>query len=391
MKRFLVRSGWVLVATVLCVAAAELWASTQVELPSAQLARDLRLHHTHQPLYEGPTLEESVDYEVRFNAKGWRENYEVALAAEPGTYRIFYVGDSFTKGVCPEPFCVPTLVEEALNADFASPGLRYEVVNAGTSSHSPILYYLLVRHYLLEYSPDLIVVSVDMTDVADDWRYRQVMVVDDQDRPWAVPPTKVYWRDYVTSPEGVVRADLATKVRFFLSNESHLYRYLDRRLDKPDKAAIQERRRALLDQSNRRAADQVRFGWCGYDWDADLERDVAYSMGILELLIELCRDNGIRVLVTGVPHFEQLQGDVERPEWSTRPHREIEALARASGVAYFDSVGPLVPDLQDRPHDEYYNQGDYHLNAAGNELWAALHIAALSDPANELLPAAAYR
>jgi hypothetical protein len=385
MKRILVRVGAVLLATVVLVALLEGWASTRVELPSAQLARDMRLHHTHQPHYEGPTLEEDVDYEVRFNGMGWREDYEVAREKPPGTYRIFYVGDSFTKGVCPEPSCVPTVVERALNAD-TPPGTRYEVVNTGTSSHSPILYYLNLRHYLLEYDPDLIVLSVDMTDVADDWRYRQAMVVDEQGRPWAVPPTNVYWRNYVTTPEGVVRADFVTKVKFFLSNESHLYRYLDRRVMKPDKEVLQQRRRALLDESNRRAEENVRFGWCGYEWDADLEADVAYSMSVLGLFFDLCRENEVRVLVTGVPHYLQFLGDRERPDWSTRPHREIEATAARYGVPYFDSVAALWSELHNTPHNDFYNAGDYHLNAFGNELWAAAHLAALTDPANELLP-----
>ena len=42
MKRVLVRVGAVLAATILLVALLEAWAATQIELPSDQLARDLR-------------------------------------------------------------------------------------------------------------------------------------------------------------------------------------------------------------------------------------------------------------------------------------------------------------------------------------------------------------
>lgn len=45
----------------------------------------------HNPEYPRP-------YTQTYNSQGWLETYDVAKHKPPGTYRIFYMGDSFTEG-----------------------------------------------------------------------------------------------------------------------------------------------------------------------------------------------------------------------------------------------------------------------------------------------------
>jgi hypothetical protein len=103
-------------------------------------------------------------YTLRFNAQSWVETDDVELEKPTGTCRIFYVGDSFTEGAVPMEQSVPSLVEKHLNET---------------------------------YSPDLIVINVDMTDTFDDWEYRENLMLDDEGSPWAVPPGSVYDRVYI--------------------------------------------------------------------------------------------------------------------------------------------------------------------------------------------------
>ncbi len=65
---------------------------------------------------------------------------------------------------------------------------RFEVINTGTASYSPVIYYILLRHYLLPYEPDLVVLAVDMTDDYDDHVYRESLIRDSGGNPWAAPP-----------------------------------------------------------------------------------------------------------------------------------------------------------------------------------------------------------
>ena len=74
-------------------------------------------------------------------------------------------------------------VESHLRFVASDSGPEIEVINSGTSGYSPVLYYLLLRHRLLEYDPDWIVVNIDMTAVLDNWKYSQILVLDDAGNP----------------------------------------------------------------------------------------------------------------------------------------------------------------------------------------------------------------
>ncbi len=67
---------------------------------------------------------------------------DVSRQKGDGIYRIAYLGDSFTEGTCSEVDSVLAIVERSLRAlGFKS----VEVINAGTPSYAPTLYYLLLK------------------------------------------------------------------------------------------------------------------------------------------------------------------------------------------------------------------------------------------------------
>ena len=90
---------------------------------------------------------------IRFTTitEGWLETYNVEYKKPKGLYRIMYLGDSFTAGTAPMDESVPSLVEQGLKLV----NKNIEVVNTGVSSYSPLLMYLLLRHNIIQYSPDL--------------------------------------------------------------------------------------------------------------------------------------------------------------------------------------------------------------------------------------------
>lgn len=251
---------------------------------------------------------------------------------------------------------------------------------------------MLVRYFLLDYDPDLIVLNVDMTDVSDDWRYRRTMVVDDEGLPWAVPPTEVFFREFVTGPQGVARADLGARLRFFLASRSHLYLLLRKLLRKgsDERRQVRARRREVVREGAERARDdELRHGWCQHAWTAETEGDVRFSMKLLGHTLELCRRRGVRTLVTGVPWHQQFTPARQGPgpfEWSLRPHRELERVAREHGAVFLDSRAALAPLFEGSAPGEYYYGHDPHLNAAGNRACTEAQLEVLLDPASGLLP-----
>jgi hypothetical protein len=81
------------------------------------------------------------------------------------------------------------------------------------------------------------------------------------------------------------------------------------------------------------------------------------------------------LMVTAVPHWKQFpRGAGQSPEWSARPHREVEKAVRARGATYFDSLAPLAAAVSASDQPRYYYRDDMHFNPRGNALWAQVHI-----------------
>lgn len=388
--------GVLVLVTGLLILAVERWAAGQVELPGAYLRGHARLNHMSPPdtslvLNEIAGLDPDFPEppERHYNSQGWAERDEISVRKPPGVYRIFYVGDSFVMGYVPESEAMPERVEVELNRGTSGPA-RFEVVNTGTPSYSPTLEYILIRHFLAAYEPDAIVLSVDMTDDYDDWVYRHSLVVDADGNPYAVPATDAELRPFLNTRLGAVEPNWLLRLKLFLYERSSLYNLLLQRARRSPEWAEQVRRdgEQLAQEATSSGALYERCQWARHDWDARTIEAARFTLDTLGRIADFCRQRGIRLLLTGVPHYQQFPATPgATPEWSTRPHQEIERVAREKGVAYFDGVAALAPAVTGTPQNRYYLRGDMHFNPRGNALWAEAHLRALRDPALGLLPA----
>lgn len=55
---------------------------------------------------------------------------------------------------------------------------QFEIINAGVPGFSPLLSWLQFRHELQELNPDVVILHFDMSDVADDEKYRPLLQAD---------------------------------------------------------------------------------------------------------------------------------------------------------------------------------------------------------------------
>ena len=363
----------------------ELAASLFVSLPRAHLLTSWRINHHYKPgasrveeVWVADNPDFAVPYTHRYNAQGWLEDYDVEREKPEGVYRIFYLGDSFTAGTVRMDGSVPSLVESKLNLR-APAGARIEVINAATESYSPLIHYVLVRYVLLDYQPDLIVMDVDMTDDLDDWKYQQTVVLDEEGNPEAVPPRDIERSTFVDTGDGLVRQNWATRLHLMLYTRSHLYNGIADRLA-PDPADDPERA-AGTDPSLYR-----RWAWCQFHWDEATETQVERTLDWIGRTVELAQERGVKIMLTGVPHYQQYNGLPGWPLWSRRPHDEIERVARERGAAYLDSHEALRADIVGTEQSDYYYHRDMHFNPRGYALWADAHVEFLQDPANGLIP-----
>lgn len=327
------------------------------------------LNHALNPNVSTISRLRGEPYKVFANKEGWVEKYDVDLKKSPGTYRIFFIGDSNVEGVVNDEQKMVTVVEGLLNKHFQGSGINFEVINAGCRSYSTVLYYLLVKTVLLKYSPDLVVINVDMTDIPDDYFYRPLTRFDANGDPEAVLPVNTRIKDeYFLTPFGRAKLSLVDKIDLKLSEWSAFYRWMSLHIIKQPNPSLH-----YMDPS---------ANWLSLEWDDKIRENVDFSMHMIELTMKLLKDHGVKCYVTGVPHHLQYTG-----KYSLKPFRVLSETVYANGGFYMDSFTALEKYVKDTKRDEYYWRGDPgHFNAKGNILWAATHFEFLTYPPNRLLP-----
>jgi lysophospholipase L1-like esterase len=330
-----------------------------------------------------------------YNLQGWRENYDIARQKPKGTYRIFYVGDSFTEGTCAAEQSVPDIIKMRLNQDNKDKNLRIEVINTGTCSYSPILYYINIRHVICNFRPDMIVVAVDMTDDYDDWKYKHTALFDKEGNPWAVNPSDYSLFPFVDVGQGAVRATLLRKTQYFLYRNSSFYNMMRNVIKSNMKVPPNRFERGgpdsditTMGKSNKGVFYKY-WQWCQDPWDSLTAAQAQATLDYIRRICEFCHEKNIKLMLTSVPHYWQYNGDAQgggKPTFSARPHKEIASVAERCGVPYHNAFEDLKSLITNTPETQYYNSGDIHFNPRGYRIWADAQYKFLSDSSNHLLP-----
>jgi lysophospholipase L1-like esterase len=385
-----------IVITLVIVITAETITSFFVERSGDHIERDYRINHrwtknstsTHKEwIGNNPDFQEP--YVHKYNNQGWIEDYDIQKSKRPNTYRIFYLGDSFTEGTVPMDLSVPSVVENRLNKLGREKNLSFEVINTGTSSYSPTIFYVLTRYVLMDYAPDLIVVNIDLTDDFDDWKYKQTLILDNDGNPWAVPPRDIYKAAYIDTIKGAVKPNAFMKLELFLVQHSYIYTFL-RKFFSPENIDS-----GAQDIHTNHINTQVyqRWGWCKTEWDDNTTANVNHTLGLLRRLARFCQKNNVKIMFTSVPHYKNYAGnrkDAGTPAWSSRPHYAIEKVAAEQDVPYLNSFEKLTPFISGTPQHTYYYKNDMHFNPRGYRIWADAHLDFLVKKENGLLPETFY-
>ncbi len=305
------------------------------------------------------------DVPYKINSLGLRER-EVSRKIPPGTVRLLILGDSFTEGfgVKLEDAFVKIL-ERRLNASPARPGVRYETVNMGVASFSPLLEYLFLKETLGRIEGDFLVLNLDASDFSDDNFYERGARWGPGGEPLAVshgdllPNYLSYGRHFLeTLPAAPWRNSWV--LRFLVW---HFIR----------------RVHGGWVRSRLGRIEYDRYGWTrpgrrpGDAWEAQLGRSFGYILRIRELL----KKKGIGFAVALYPHGHQ----VHPRAWCAGRERayyecgkvygsslfaETMALCRKSGLTCWD----LTPDFRRPDADSLFYNVDEHFNAKGNAVMA---------------------
>jgi lysophospholipase L1-like esterase len=287
------------------------------------------------------------EYPVLTNSLGLRDSSLRDVPLRPDRRRILLIGDSFTEGIgMPYEETFAGLLQESMDAD---------ILDAGVVGYSPKLYYLKVEYLLKQVGLGFheLVVFIDISDTLNEIEYEEY------------------------TPEQQGRASrLLRQVRMFLRDHSATGYLVDRLLTTQKEHA----RQAVL--------SGVTPCWGGEHpeiYDSDREGAWTLDEGIFEQfgrkglalaeqnmqrLVDLCRQNAIRVTVVVYPWPVQIKF-YDRDSIQVRFWRDF---SRKNGISFVDLFPDFIDDKRYSGFDEVYGKffipGDVHWNAAGHRLVA---------------------
>jgi hypothetical protein len=334
-------------------------------------------HHGLVPNARGRQRTSEWDVEYRVNSMGLRDR-EIPLAKAAGTYRIVWTGDSTIEGAgLSLEDTAPKQLERLLNS--GSCRKRFEVLNAGVASFSPILEYLFMKTAGLHLAPDLVVQHFDMSDVQDDYFYSRVARFGAGDVPEATSGL-VSGSDvggltlHGGAPRGflerTVRATLLFQFVRNLPAVRELFGVSRMTLDTP------------RDLEARGLVGDIRVDRFAITRDgasAELSSHWRRSLRYLALTGELLRSHGVQWVLTVSPYGHQVAADESEPGRryfglgpglyrSTTPFRTLEEFGATHRVTVINTLEAFrEAEVTERP---LFYRYDMHLNARGARVYA---------------------
>lgn len=105
-----------------------------------------------------------IDARFAFNSRGWNQPREYAVERTPGTARVCVVGDSFVEALHVDASHSMSIVGQRAMVAAGRPAEWYAF---GCSGFGLGQYYLALKHYVLDYRPDCVIVLLVPNDVYD--------------------------------------------------------------------------------------------------------------------------------------------------------------------------------------------------------------------------------
>ena len=322
------------------------------------------LHHKFIPLAKGRFKTASFDTHYEIDSLGLRDR-EYPEEKPVGKERILMLGDSFTEGIGVEASETFSKVLEGFLDDSLTRG-KYEVINSGVGSYSPLLEYLYLQNGGLKLSPDVVVLNLDLSDMYDDIQYTRLARYGRDSIPVGVSP-----EPRAQSQGWISRAVEATKD--FLRDNTRLYNFLTLRLGRYSEAAQHEGT-----GMGNLLYDKYAMLRPGYTYR---EQDWVLTHRYLLLIRDLLKARGVRFCVAVYPYGQQVsptefgQG---RQFWGfrtdtvypTQPQQWAEDFCRANGIDVINACEDFRNAA--RRQSPLYIDDNGHWTAAGHRVFAGV-------------------
>ena len=324
------------------------------------------------PDQAGRYIKDAIDAPYRFNAQGWNHPEDYVLAKPEGTVRVCMVGDSMVEAKQVDPNLSMILKAQELMTRPERPAQWYGFGMAGwgtTQEHQAI------RHYVLDYAPDLVVLMFVQNDPADCSPY--ITKIERYEPKFTLAPDGSLTQELPRYKPPAWRGRLAFKsslIRYFFAQKGVWARLGG------------ATRQGIGDVPLREGAGDVSEEESGPRAAGRLEREEK-TWRLLEAILAATRDEvrrrGATFAIVFRGHYKELDQAAEGGSYAAPPKeadpyclhqrldemgREfVEPMARRLGIPYLDLTGPLM-ELVTRTHVSFRFPDDNHYNAAAHEV-----------------------
>jgi hypothetical protein len=324
---------------------------------------------------------------VHINNLGLRMDRDVTREKPPGTFRILALGDSQTAGIVDNPESWPNRLETILRDQRGASGAPVEVLNAGVTGYRPMQEYLRWRLEGRSLAPDLVVLGYYVgNDFFDTARGR---LARDASGAWTLDESP----RALPGPQGWERVIAHT--RLYAVAVAPFRRSAFEGFDKgPSSLDVPEFRAkysALYLRSRRECVGcfsqsllQAHLLLVGNT--AERADDAAATRELMRRMRDETREQGSRFVLLLIPSKLQIEGDAsgrsdkmakemalppDHLPFENEVRTELLAIGADLGIDVLDPLEPLKTARAATGKPFFYDE-DWHLNVAGNDVFAGI-------------------
>ena len=281
-------------------------------------------------------------YPLTTNSLGFKDASTRQVPLQADKKRILFIGDSFTEGLF-FPY------EETFTGQIARQRPDLDILNAGVSSYSPLIYYLKVDYLLNKVGLkfDELFVFIDISDIQDEYLYLDV-------------------ERFTPLPETNDLKNFLFKADRFVFNHSYGYNFLKQAIEKmSEKVRIVDARGKWT--LNQHFYDTYRLNIKEENVKKWADKGIAHAEENMQKLVNLCKARNIALTIVVYPWDAQIYAR----DLPSKQELIWRAFARKNGIGFMDLFPVFINnESAEAIFSKYFLPGDLHWNASGHALVA---------------------
>lgn len=303
---------------------------------------------------------------------------EAAIKKTANVVRILILGDSFTEALQVKEgknFCEQ--LELLLNKNAHLSGKRFEVINAGTSSYSPISEYLYFKRELIKLSPDIVILQLFANDVFEDNKIGAMSVMSKDGLALKINKffMQKYWDQNYNVGEFEGGGGFTYKFQKSVLNKSKLFQSLYRARQKPyKKSRIHKEMTALPEYDDDNQFFIIQESNPLYMDKGFRERAWSNTKKYILAIRDLAVKNNAQFFMFSIPPEAQLKldrysessGYFRRYPANNYFNEKLGELSKEGNMGYLD----LLPLFEENKGKGLYYNWDGHIKEVGHSLVA---------------------